>query len=55
MVDYDLLVAALQAKGHTVEHVMAVPGNAGNGELTVDGKVITLDEARALLDTAQRT
>ena len=55
MVDYDLLVAALQARGHIVEHVMSVPKNAGDGELTVDGKVLSLEEARLLLNTDQRT
>lgn len=55
MVDYDLLVAELKANGHTVDHVIAVPSNAGNGELTVDGKNITLEEARLLLEADERT
>lgn len=50
MIDYDTLVRSLEAHGHTVDHVIEVPSNAGTAELTVDGKVLTLEEARALLD-----
>jgi hypothetical protein len=50
MIDIDLFVAALRKKGHTVEHVFSVPDNAGEYELTVDGNVLTLEEARALLE-----
>ncbi len=53
MVDYETLVAALRASGHTVEHLIQVPSNAGTAELTVDGKVISLEEARELLASEQ--
>ncbi|WP_263382947.1 hypothetical protein [Granulicella arctica] len=50
MVDIDLLVAALRAKNYVVENVTSVPENAGGYEMTVDGVVIDLEEARALLE-----
>ena len=53
MIDYETLVRSLRAHGHTVENVIEVPSNAGTGELTVDGKVLTVEEARALLDNVQ--
>lgn len=53
MIDYDTLVTALRAKGHTVQQVIEVPGNAGTAELMIDDKLITLDEARALLENSQ--
>ena len=54
MVDIDLLVQALRSKGHTVHDVHGVPENAGDYELTVDGAPLSLDEARALLETEQQ-
>ncbi|MGI4829291.1 MAG: hypothetical protein ACRYFU_14015 [Janthinobacterium lividum] len=53
MVDYETLIASLQNRGFKVEHVMAVPSNAGTAELMVDGKVVTLEAARQLLEDAQ--
>jgi hypothetical protein len=50
MVDIDLLVQALRQHGHTVESVISVPENAGGYELTIDGNVLNLEEARALLE-----
>jgi hypothetical protein len=50
MVDIDLLVQVLRQHGHTVEHVISVPENAGGYELTVDGKLLNLEEARAILE-----
>lgn len=50
MVDLDLLTNALRAKGHAVEHVHKIPDNAGEYELEVDGQVLTLEQARALLE-----
>ena len=50
MIDYDTLINSLQERGFHVEHVIAVPSNAGTAELMVNGKLITLDEARALLE-----
>jgi hypothetical protein len=50
MVDIDLLVETLRSKGHRVEHVISVPENAGGYEMTVDGNLLNLEEARALLE-----
>ncbi len=55
MVDTGLLVNQLRAFGHTVTHVMDVPNNAGVYEFNVDGKVLTLEEARALLANDEET
>jgi hypothetical protein len=51
MVDTDLLVAALRQHGHTVGHVISVPSNAGNYEFEVDGKLLSLEEARLLVES----
>ena len=51
MVDIDLLVQALRGAGHTVETVIPVPENAGGYELSVDGNIIPLEEARLLLES----
>jgi hypothetical protein len=50
MVDIDLLVQVLRKRGHTVETVIPVPENAGEYELSVDGTIFTLAEARHLLE-----
>jgi hypothetical protein len=50
MVDIDLLVEALRKRGHTVENVISVPENAGEYELTVDGNLLNLEEARTFLE-----
>ena len=50
MVDIDLLVKTLRQRGHTVEHVFSVPDNAGVYELTIDGNLLNLEEARKLLE-----
>jgi hypothetical protein len=50
MVDTDLLVGALRKHGHTVGAVIHVPENAGEYEFDVDGDIITLAEARSLLE-----
>ena len=52
MVDTELLVQALRDKGHVVEHAHRIPENAGAYELSVDGTVLTLEQARALLENA---
>jgi hypothetical protein len=49
-VDIDLLVKALRKRGHTVEATFPVPENAGDYELSVDGNIIPLLEARQLLE-----
>lgn len=55
MVDINLLVNALRAKGHTVGHIEVLPPNAGDYQLNIDGENLNLDEARELLeaDTAE--
>jgi hypothetical protein len=53
MVDIDLLVDVLRKRGHTVGSVFHVPENAGEYELDVDGNIITLAEARLLLEQEQ--
>lgn len=50
MVDLDLLTNALRAKGHAVEHAHKIAANAGDYELQVDGRMLTLEQARALLE-----
>ena len=50
MIDIDLFVKALRSKGHSVEHVHGIPENAGEYEFTIDGKLVTLEEARNLLE-----
>lgn len=52
MIDIDLLVKMLRRYGHTVESVIAVPDNAGDYELSVDGNLIPLELARRLLEQA---
>lgn len=49
MVDTDLLANQLRAYGHTVTHYYKVPDNAGTYEFVVDGNILALEEARALL------
>ena len=53
MVDYETLIAALEQRGYLVTHAIEVPSNAGTAELMVDGKLITLEEARLLLADAE--
>jgi hypothetical protein len=50
MVDIDLLVNTLRAKGHNVHGVHHVPDNAGDYEMIIDNKAYTLEEARHLLE-----
>lgn len=49
-VDTGLIVEALRARGHAVGHTIPVPENAGEFEFEVDGELLTLDEARALME-----
>lgn len=50
MVDIDLLVQQLRAKGHDVRGVHQVPDNAGDYEFVIDGNLLTLVQARDLLE-----
>ena len=54
MLDTDLLIRALQDKGHAVGSVFPVPENAGEYEFVVDGDTLTLEEVRALLAAEQK-
>lgn len=49
MIDTELLVNQLRAYGHDVTHVITIPNNGGRYEFTVDGAVLSLEEARGLL------
>jgi len=57
MIDIDLLVNVLRRRGHTVETVFPVPENAGEFELSVDGQLMPMAEARHVLelDEANKT
>lgn len=48
--DIELLVKTLRAKGHSVNGVHHVPENAGEYELIIDGKGVSLEEAREILE-----
>jgi hypothetical protein len=50
MIDTGLIVEALRRRGHAVGHAIPVPENAGEWELEVDGVMISLAEARALIE-----
>lgn len=50
MVDTELLAQELRDRGHKVDHVVSLPSNAGDYEFHVDGRALTLIEARALLE-----
>jgi len=50
MIDIDLVVQVLRKRGHRVESVISVPENAGDYELSVDGNIIPLEEARRLIE-----
>jgi hypothetical protein len=50
MIDIDLLVEALRKHGHSVETVFPVPENAGDYELSVDGRIMPMAEARLVLE-----
>ena len=53
MVDYETLIAALQTRGYQATHAIEVPSNAGTAELMVDGKLLSLEEARQLLEDSE--
>jgi len=53
MVDTGLLAERLRNRGHKVGSIFHVPENAGEYELDVDGDIITLAEARQLLEKDQ--
>jgi hypothetical protein len=45
-----LIANELRLQGHDVGDVFPVPNNAGEYEFNVDGNLLTLAEARALLE-----
>lgn len=53
MIDTGLIVDTLRRRGHTVESVIPVPDNAGEYEFLVDGNLLSLEEARHLLEQDQ--
>jgi hypothetical protein len=50
MVDTDLIVESLRSRGHEVGHVIPTPENAGEYEFEVDGAMLSLEEARELIE-----
>lgn len=50
MIDTPTVVKGLERRGHTVSQVIPVPENAGDWEFIVDGNVLSLAEARALME-----
>lgn len=49
-IDIDLIAKTLRDRGHTVGNVIAVPDNAGEYEIYVDNELLTLAEARGVLE-----
>jgi hypothetical protein len=49
-IDVELIRKTLIDRGHAVGHIVPVPDNAGSYEFEVDGTLISLAEARALLE-----
>ncbi len=48
-IDVELIAETLRARGHAVGHIIPVSDNAGEYEFEVDGTLLSLVEARALL------
>jgi hypothetical protein len=49
-IDVELIAQTLRDRGHAVGHIIPVPDNAGEYEFEVDGTLLSLTEARALLE-----
>ena len=49
-IDFDLIAKTLRDNGHNVGHIIPVPDNAGDFEFEVDGSLLSLAEARELLE-----
>jgi hypothetical protein len=49
-IDVELIAETLRSRGHAVGHIIPVPDNAGEYEFEVDGTLLSLAEARALLE-----
>jgi len=50
-IDVELIAQTLRGRGHTVGHIIPVSDNAGEYEFEVDGTLLSLTEARALLES----
>jgi hypothetical protein len=49
-IDTGLIAKLLRERGHAVGHTIPIPDNGGEFEFEVDGNLLTLTEARALLE-----
>ncbi len=49
-IDTDLIASLLRNHGHVVGHVIPTPDNGGSFEFEVDGNLLSLAEARNLLE-----
>lgn len=49
-IDVELIRKTLRDRGHAVGHIIPVPDNGGEYEFEVDGGLLSLAEARALLE-----
>jgi hypothetical protein len=52
-IDIELIATTLRNRGHEVGNIISVPDNAGEYEIYVDGNLLTLAEARGLLEAEQ--
>ncbi len=50
-IDVELIAQTLRDRGHAVGHIIPVSDNAGEYEFEVDGTLLSLTEARALLES----
>jgi len=49
-IDIGLIAKTLRERGHAVGHIIPVPDNGGEYEFEVDGNLLSLAEARGLLE-----
>jgi hypothetical protein len=49
-IDVELIAQTLRERGHEVGNIITVPDNAGEYEFEVDGELLSLVEARELLE-----
>ena len=49
-IDIGLIAKLLRERGHAVGHTIPVPDNGGEYEFEVDGNLLSLTEARGLLE-----
>lgn len=53
MVDIDLILRELRANGHVVEDMHYTSPDAGHYEMIIDGTMVNLEGARAILELDQ--